>query len=117
MKLDCEPGYITLVWTDNRAQTDMSLFRLGNCFPISFSSREVVFRVDVNDCNLSRMVCDAFNGGIRWSLQVKYRACPSQVTGEVMVYSGELVYMPLDQSQVEPFSRPVVCTYLRWVLL
>lgn len=33
-----------------------------------------------------------------------------------MVYSNELVYMPLDQSQVMPFSLPVVCTYPRWVL-
>lgn len=57
MKLDCEPGYITLVWTESRAQADTSLFRLGTCFPTSFSPREAVFRVDVNDCNFSRMVC------------------------------------------------------------
>lgn len=57
MKLDCEPGFITLVWTENRAQADTSLFRLGTCFPTSFSPREAVFRVDVNDCNFSRMVC------------------------------------------------------------
>lgn len=57
MKLDCEPGYITLVWTENRAQADTSLFRLGTCSPTSFSPREAVFRVDVNDCNFSRLVC------------------------------------------------------------
>lgn len=57
MKLGCEPGYITLVWTENSAQADMSLFRLGTCYPTSVSPREVVFRVDVNDCNFSRMVC------------------------------------------------------------
>lgn len=57
MKLDCEPGFITLVWTENRADADTSLFRLGSCFPTSVSAREAVFRVDVNDCNFSRMVC------------------------------------------------------------
>lgn len=41
--------------------------------------------------------------------------CPSQVTGDVIVYSNELIYMPLDHSKVMPFSHPVVCTYPRWV--
>eukprot|EP00066_Takifugu_rubripes_P027940 XP_011617206.1 PREDICTED: zona pellucida sperm-binding protein 3-like [Takifugu rubripes] len=90
MKLDCEPGFVTLVWTDSRALADMSLFRLGSCPPTSFSPREAVFRVDVNDCDFSRMV-----------------------TGDVMVYSNELVYTPLGQSSVMPFSRPVACAYQR----
>lgn len=61
MKLDCEPDFVTLVWTENRAQADTSLFRLGSCFPTSFSPREAVFRVDFNDCNFSRMVCKVPN--------------------------------------------------------
>ncbi|CAF97713.1 unnamed protein product [Tetraodon nigroviridis] len=90
MKLGCEPGYITLVWTENSAQVDMSLFRLGTCYPTSVSPREVVFRVDVNDCNFSRMV-----------------------TGNVMVYSNELVYADPHQSQLMPISHPVICEYPR----
>lgn len=64
MKLDCEPGFVTLVWTDSRALADTSLFRLGSCPPTSFSPREAVFRVDVNDCDFSRMVGKASNGRI-----------------------------------------------------
>lgn len=64
MKLDCEAGFVTLVWTDSRALADTSLFRLGSCPPTSFSSREAVFRVDVNDCGFSRMVGKASNGRI-----------------------------------------------------
>lgn len=56
MEVGCEPGYITLVWTDDGALADTSLFRLGTCLPTSFSSRESVFTVDVNDCNFSRLV-------------------------------------------------------------
>lgn len=56
MKLDCMPDYVSLVWTESRSQADTSLLRLGNCFPTSFSPREAVFSVDLNDCNFMRMV-------------------------------------------------------------
>lgn len=56
MKLDCGSDYVTLVWTESRAQVDTSLFRLGNCFPTSVSHKEAVFSVDVNSCNFRRLV-------------------------------------------------------------
>lgn len=59
MKLDCGPDFVTLVWTESRSQVDTSLFRLGNCFPTSFSPREAVFSVDVNSCNFRRLVSNA----------------------------------------------------------
>lgn len=64
MKLDCEPGFVTLVWTDSRALADTSLFRLGSCVPTSVSPREAVFTVDVNDCNFSRMVGQASHSSV-----------------------------------------------------
>ncbi|XP_071347378.1 zona pellucida sperm-binding protein 3-like [Trachinotus anak] len=89
MKLDCRPDFVTLVWTDSRSQTDLSLFRLGNCFPTSFTAREVVFSVDLNDCNFRRMV-----------------------TGAHLIYSNDLIYTSSD-SHILPFTHPVVCTYER----
>ena len=56
MKLDCMLDFVRLVWTESRSQADLSLFRLGNCYPTSFSAREAVFNVDINDCNFRRMV-------------------------------------------------------------
>lgn len=56
MKVDCEPGVITVVWTETGARVDTSRYRLGSCLPNSFSDRGAVFRVDVNDCDFSRMV-------------------------------------------------------------
>lgn len=56
MKLDCRPDFVMLVWTESRSQADLSFFRLGDCFPTSFSAREAVFNVDINDCNFRRMV-------------------------------------------------------------
>lgn len=66
---------MTVVWTENRAQADTSLLRLGSCLPTSSSPRESVFVVDVNDCNFSRMVCKASNGGGGSGLQVKPTVC------------------------------------------
>ncbi|KAM8849331.1 zona pellucida sperm-binding protein 3-like [Spinachia spinachia] len=45
MKLDCRPDSVTVVWTEGRSQADTSLFRLGSCFPTSFSATQAVFRV------------------------------------------------------------------------
>lgn len=56
MDLDCGPDYVTLVWTENRRQTDTSLYRLGNCLPTSVSIREAVFSVTFNDCNFRLLV-------------------------------------------------------------
>lgn len=46
---------------------------------------------------------------------MNYHLCPSQVTGDVLVYSGDLRFVPTDQSQVPHAGRHVVCTYPRWV--
>lgn len=64
MKLDCRPGFVTVVWTESRSQADPSLFRLGNCFPTSITAREVVFSVDFNDCNFRTMVGGILKLGI-----------------------------------------------------
>lgn len=112
MKLDCQPGYVTLVWTEKRALADMSLFRLGSCFPSSFSPREAVFKVDVEDCGFSRMVRRGAPAGGAVS-GVSTSVSEPQVTGDVIVHSNDLVYMPLDESQDLPFRHPVVCVYPR----
>ncbi|KAG7273902.1 hypothetical protein CRUP_025963 [Coryphaenoides rupestris] len=56
MKLDCAPDVLTLVWTDTRSQSDLSLLRLGSCYPTSVSLREAMFSVEFNDCNFRRQV-------------------------------------------------------------
>ncbi|XP_068594104.1 zona pellucida sperm-binding protein 3-like [Cebidichthys violaceus] len=84
MKLDCGPDFVTLVWTENRPQADLSLFRLGNCFPTSFSATQAVFSVDVNDCNFRRIV-----------------------TGDNLMYTNDLTYSSSD------FTYPVACAYER----
>lgn len=66
MQLDCRPDHMTLVWMDSKSQTDLSLFRLGSCFPTSVSKREVVFSVDFNDCSFGRLV-----SRIPWYLNCK----------------------------------------------
>uniref|UniRef100_A0A8C2Z3V2 Zona pellucida glycoprotein 3f, tandem duplicate 1 n=1 Tax=Cyclopterus lumpus TaxID=8103 RepID=A0A8C2Z3V2_CYCLU len=58
MKLDCGTDFVTLVWTEGRSRADTSLFRLGNCFPTSFSATEAVFSVDFDDCDFRRIVCN-----------------------------------------------------------
>lgn len=56
LKLDCGPDYVTLVWSDSRSQADTSLFRLGSCFPTTFTPQEVVFNVELDNCNFRRLV-------------------------------------------------------------
>nr|XP_046265533.1 zona pellucida sperm-binding protein 3-like isoform X2 [Scatophagus argus] len=90
MKLECRPDFVILVWTESRSQADLSLFRLGNCFPTSFSARAAVFNVDVNDCNFRRMV-----------------------TGDQLTYTNDLTYISSPDSHILPFSHPVVCAYER----
>ncbi|KAG7227385.1 hypothetical protein INR49_000390 [Caranx melampygus] len=90
MKLDCRPDFVTLVWTESRAQADLSLFRLGNCYPTSITVREAVFSVDLNDCNFRRMV-----------------------TGDHLIYTNDLTYVSSPDSHLIPFTHPVVCTYKR----
>ncbi|XP_040911279.1 uncharacterized protein LOC121193160 [Toxotes jaculatrix] len=90
MKLDCKPDFVMLVWTESRPQADPSLFRLGNCFPTSFTAREVVFSVDLNDCNFRRMV-----------------------TGDQLIYTNDLTFVSSPDSHILPFTHPVVCTYER----
>ncbi|XP_073346744.1 zona pellucida sperm-binding protein 3-like [Pagrus major] len=90
MKLDCRPDFVTLVWTESRAQADTSLFRLGSCFPTSVSAREAVFSVDINDCNFMRMV-----------------------TGNHLMYTNDLTYVSSPDSHILPFEHPVVCAYER----
>ncbi|XP_060900002.1 zona pellucida sperm-binding protein 3-like [Labrus mixtus] len=90
MNLDCGPGFVTLVWTERRSQADMSLFRLGNCYPTSLSAREAVFSVDVNDCHFKRLV-----------------------TGNQITYTNDLVYISSPDSHIAPFTHLVVCAYER----
>ncbi|MED6246186.1 hypothetical protein ATANTOWER_014040 [Ataeniobius toweri] len=90
MKLDCGPGYLTLVWTDSRSQADPSLFRLGSCFPTSFTPRDVVFNVELDDCNFRRLV-----------------------SGNELNYTNDLLYTSSPDSYVLPFTLPVVCSYQR----
>ncbi|KAM7378844.1 hypothetical protein PAMP_004439 [Pampus punctatissimus] len=90
MKLDCRPDYVSLVWTESRSQADTSLFRLGNCFPTSFSAREAVFSVYFNDCNFRTMV-----------------------SGDQLVYTNDLIYVSSPNSLIRPFIHPVVCAYER----
>ncbi|XP_045907307.1 zona pellucida sperm-binding protein 3-like isoform X2 [Micropterus dolomieu] len=90
MKLDCRPDTVTLVWTENRSQADTSLFRLGNCFPTSFSPRRAVFSVDVNNCNFKRLV-----------------------TGSHLLYTNDLTYISSPDSNILPSTHLVVCEYER----
>ncbi|XP_049888848.1 zona pellucida sperm-binding protein 3-like [Epinephelus moara] len=90
MKLDCRPDFVTVVWTESRSQADLSLFRLGNCFPTSISAREAVFSVDFNDCNFRRMV-----------------------TGDQLIYTNDLTYISPPDSHILAFTHPVVCAYER----
>ncbi|XP_070701582.1 zona pellucida sperm-binding protein 3-like [Pempheris klunzingeri] len=90
MKLDCRTDSVTLVWTESRSQADPSLFRLGSCFPTSFTDREAVFNVDFNDCNFRRMV-----------------------TGDQLTYTNDLTYFSFPDSHILPISHPVVCAYER----
>ncbi|XP_039999946.1 uncharacterized protein LOC120799110 [Xiphias gladius] len=90
MKLDCGPDFVTLVWTETRSQADMSLFRLGSCFPTSFTAREAVFSVDLNDCNFRKMV-----------------------TGDQLIYTNDLTYISSPDSRISPFNHPVLCAYER----
>ncbi|XP_029380547.1 zona pellucida sperm-binding protein 3-like [Echeneis naucrates] len=90
MKLDCRPDFMTLVWTESRFQVDPSLFQLGSCFPTSFTAREVVFTVNLNDCDFKRIV-----------------------TGHHLMYTNELTFLSSPASHVHTFSHQVVCTYER----
>ncbi|XP_074506440.1 zona pellucida glycoprotein 3f, tandem duplicate 1 [Sebastes fasciatus] len=90
MTLDCRPDLVTLVWTESRAQADMSLFRLGSCLPTSLSVGEAVFSVDLNDCNFRRLV-----------------------TGNHLMYTNDLTYLSSPGSHIVGFTHPVVCAYER----
>ncbi|KAF1383354.1 hypothetical protein PFLUV_G00131050 [Perca fluviatilis] len=90
MKLDCMLDFVRLVWTESRSQADLSLFRLGNCYPTSFSAREAVFNVDINDCNFRRMV-----------------------TGDQLMYTNDLIYISSPDSRFLAFTHPVVCAFQR----
>ncbi|XP_038156467.1 zona pellucida sperm-binding protein 3-like [Cyprinodon tularosa] len=90
IKLDCGPDYMTLVWSDSRSQADPSLFRLGSCFPTSFTLREAFFSVELDDCGFRRLV-----------------------SGNELNYTNDLVYTSSPDSYVAPFILPVVCSYQR----
>ncbi|KAL6104826.1 uncharacterized protein ACO6RY_14469 [Pungitius sinensis] len=90
MKLDCRPDAVTVVWTKGKSQADTSLFRLGSCFPTSFSATEAVFRVDFNDCSFRRLV-----------------------TGDYLMYTNDLTYGSSSDSQSLAFTHPVVCAFER----
>ncbi|XP_029930529.1 zona pellucida glycoprotein 3f, tandem duplicate 1 isoform X2 [Myripristis murdjan] len=90
MKLDCRPDFVSLVWTKSRPQAEPSLIRLGNCPPTSVSAEEAVFNVGLNDCHFRRMV-----------------------TGDQLVYTNDLTYIPSSDSHMPAFSLPVVCAYER----
>ncbi|XP_028283638.1 zona pellucida sperm-binding protein 3-like [Parambassis ranga] len=90
MKLDCRPDYVTLVWKESRSQADTALFRLGSCFPNSFTAGEAIFSVELDDCNFRRMV-----------------------TGNNLTYTNELTYSSASGSVVPPSTYPVVCRYDR----
>uniref|UniRef100_A0A3B5LDV3 Zona pellucida glycoprotein 3f, tandem duplicate 1 n=1 Tax=Xiphophorus couchianus TaxID=32473 RepID=A0A3B5LDV3_9TELE len=90
LKLDCGPDYVTLVWSDSRSQADASLFRLGSCFPTTFTTQEVVFNVELDNCNFRRLV-----------------------SGNELNYTNDLFYMSSRDSYVLPFTLPVVCSYQR----
>lgn len=90
MKLDCQPGFVSLVWTDTRPQVDTSLYRLGKCLPTRFTPTQAVFKVELTDCEFRQLV-----------------------TGNDMVYSNDLTYVPSPGSNLDPFSHIVSCTYQR----
>ncbi|XP_068427301.1 zona pellucida sperm-binding protein 3-like [Clinocottus analis] len=90
MKLDCGTDFVTLVWREGRSRADTSFFRLGNCFPTSFSATEAVFRVDFDDCNFRRIV-----------------------TGDLLMYTNDLTYSSYPDSDALAFTHPVVCAYER----
>ncbi|XP_056149849.1 zona pellucida sperm-binding protein 3-like [Lampris incognitus] len=90
VKLDCRPDFVTVVWTTARARVDLSLVRLGTCSPTSVSTREVVFSVEFSDCDFRRIV-----------------------TGDQLVYTNDLTYMPTTDAHKWAFSHPVVCVYER----
>uniref|UniRef100_A0A3B4WBJ3 Zona pellucida glycoprotein 3f, tandem duplicate 1 n=2 Tax=Seriola lalandi dorsalis TaxID=1841481 RepID=A0A3B4WBJ3_SERLL len=90
MKLDCGTDFMTLVWTESRSRADPSLFRLGNCFPTSFTARQAVFSVGLDDCNFRRLV-----------------------TGHQLMYTNDLTYISSPDSHVVPFTHQVACTYER----
>nr|XP_057923672.1 zona pellucida sperm-binding protein 3-like [Doryrhamphus excisus] len=87
MKLDCRPGFVSLVWTERRSQVDTSLFRLGSCTPTSTTAWAATFNVEFIDC------------GFR-----------SMVTGNQFVYSSELTY---SDSKGQTLIQPVVCMFDR----
>ncbi|XP_044075340.1 zona pellucida sperm-binding protein 3-like [Siniperca chuatsi] len=90
MRLDCRPDFVTLVWTESRSLANTSLFRLGNCYPTSSSPREAVFSVALDNCHFRRLV-----------------------TGNQLMYTNDLTYSSPPDSNVLPFTRPVVCAYER----
>ncbi|XP_019961368.2 zona pellucida sperm-binding protein 3-like [Paralichthys olivaceus] len=90
MTLDCRPDSVMLVWTESRTLVDPSLFRLSDCFPTSFSGRQVVFNVGFNDCSFRTLV-----------------------TGNRLIYSNDLMYISSSDSHILPFTHPVVCSYER----
>ncbi|XP_013859971.1 zona pellucida glycoprotein 3f, tandem duplicate 1 [Austrofundulus limnaeus] len=90
MKLDCRSDHLNLVWTDGTSQTDFSLFRLGSCFPTSFTMKEVIFNVEFGDCSFKKLV-----------------------TGNELIYTNDLIYTSSPDSNVPPFSLPVVCSFER----
>ncbi|XP_072296448.1 zona pellucida sperm-binding protein 3-like [Eucyclogobius newberryi] len=90
MKLDCQPDSVSLVWTETRPQVDTSLYRLGNCLPTSVTATQAVFRVALDECKFRRMV-----------------------TGDSMLYSNNLTYVPSPESQFVPFDQSVTCVYER----
>ncbi|XP_053738379.1 zona pellucida glycoprotein 3f, tandem duplicate 2 isoform X1 [Synchiropus splendidus] len=90
LTVDCGPEAASVVWTDRRPEVDVSLFRLGGCFPTSVSAQQVVFSVAFTDCNFRRMV-----------------------TGDHLVYSGDLSYSSSPGSIIQPFTHRVECSYER----
>lgn len=90
MKLDCQPHFVSLVWTEPRSQVDTSLFRLGNCFPTSHTPNQAIFTVDLKDCKFMQLV-----------------------TENRMVYSNYLTYVSSPESHLVSFKHPVTCDYQR----
>ncbi|XP_054623904.1 zona pellucida sperm-binding protein 3-like isoform X2 [Dunckerocampus dactyliophorus] len=88
MKLDCRPGFVSLVWTESRSRADPSLFRLGGCAPTSTTARSATFNVEFTDCNFRSMV-----------------------TGSQLLYTSELTYS--SDSKGQTLIQPVVCIFNR----
>ncbi|XP_028329160.1 zona pellucida sperm-binding protein 3-like [Gouania willdenowi] len=90
MTVDCNPDSVMVVWTEHKPHVDMSLFRLGSCYPTRVTAREVVFNVDFNECNFKKLV-----------------------TASTLMYFSELLFISSPDSHVLPHSHLVVCEYER----